>query len=85
MPDHKMELHGFCDASKVGIGAVIFIQNIELKCVTFFLVAKAKVVPKKDEHNSKLVTIPRLELCAASLDTHWRLFLIRLHYAKNEN
>lgn len=47
-PVHAMELHGFCDASQVGIAAVIYVKNLKLNTVEL-LVAKAKVVPKKDK------------------------------------
>lgn len=65
-PNHSMELHGFCDASQVGIAAVMYIKNLDLNTVEI-LVVKAKVAPKKDEKNAKSVTIPRLELAAAAL------------------
>lgn len=65
-PEHSMELHGFCDASQVGIAAVVYIKNLNLNTVEL-LVAKAKVAPKKDDKNAKSVTIPRLELAAAAL------------------
>lgn len=57
MPDHEMELHGFCDASQPAIGAVIYVKNVTLNSV-LLLVSKARVAPKKDLESSKLVTIP---------------------------
>lgn len=58
----NMQLHGFCDASEKGYGAVIYSRvkengqyRIEL------LTSKSRVAPLK------VVTIPRLELCAANL------------------
>lgn len=58
-----IELHGFCDASKIGYGACIYIRSrdknnhvfIQLSC------AKSRVAPLKE------TTIPRLELCGAQL------------------
>lgn len=58
----KIELHGFCDASKVGIGAVIYVRFIEDdKIKVQLLVSKTRVSLLKE------VKIPRLELCAADL------------------
>lgn len=66
MPNHTIELHGFCDASFVGYAAVIYLKNVELNVISL-VVAKAKVVPIKDDQHSNEITIPRLELSAAAL------------------
>ncbi|XP_066592932.1 uncharacterized protein [Prorops nasuta] len=59
----NIELHGFCDASQYGYGACIYIKTKntqgESKCQ--LLCAKSRVAPIKE------LTIPRLELCAASI------------------
>jgi hypothetical protein len=57
------QLIGFCDASEKGYGAVIYLRSVSLSediKVTFVL-AKSKVAPLK------VLTIPKLELCAALL------------------
>ncbi|KAJ8017933.1 hypothetical protein HOLleu_44355 [Holothuria leucospilota] len=57
------ELHAFADASEVGYGCVIYLRQIsadgEINCS--FVFAKARVNPLKR------ITIPRLELTAATL------------------
>ncbi|XP_055309935.1 uncharacterized protein LOC129573463 [Sitodiplosis mosellana] len=58
----EIELIGFCDASKIGYGAEIYVRcssgtNVWCNLLT----AKTKVAPVKE------LTIPRLELCAAEL------------------
>lgn len=59
----KIELHGFSDASSKGSGVVIYVRTIntigQIKVVQ--LTAKSKVAP------IKMVSIPRLELVAATL------------------
>lgn len=58
-----LELHGFCDASSDAYAAVIYMRIINkegLVCVNL-VTSKTKVSPIKQ------VTIPRLELCGASL------------------
>lgn len=62
---HRIELHGFCDASERAIGAVVYAKTIEAStgaAQVTLLVAKSKVAPTKGK-----VTLPRLELCAAVL------------------
>lgn len=62
---HSIELHGFCDASKVAYGACVFVKStnstghvsVQLLC------AKSRVAPLK------AITIPRLELCGALILT----------------
>ncbi|XP_070549159.1 uncharacterized protein [Ptychodera flava] len=57
------ELHAFADASEIGYGCVIYIRQVnangDIHCS--FVFAKARVTPLKK------VTIPRLELTAATL------------------
>ncbi|XP_039310248.1 uncharacterized protein LOC105205076 [Solenopsis invicta] len=64
IPNHKIiQIHGFCDASKAGYGACLYLrstdQNNKIHC--HLLCAKNRVAPLKT------VTIPRLELCGALL------------------
>ncbi|XP_024892895.1 uncharacterized protein LOC112468092 [Temnothorax curvispinosus] len=58
----RCELHGFCDASELGYGAVIYLRIVTRDGVGVrLLCAKSKVAPLRP------LTIPRLELCAALL------------------
>lgn len=60
---HQVQFHGFCDASQRAYGACVYIRSrmssgqvrVELLC------SKSRVTP------IKAVTLPRLELCAATL------------------
>lgn len=63
-PDANLcEMHGFADSSKFAYGAVIYLRIIKGNEVKVNLIqAKTKVSPIKP-----LLTIPRLELCAATL------------------
>lgn len=58
-----IQLHGFCDASKVGYGACLYIRSTDQqgRVVVRLACAKSRVSPLKE------ITIPRLELCAAQL------------------
>ncbi|XP_066600580.1 uncharacterized protein [Prorops nasuta] len=57
----RIELHGFCDASKLGYGACLYIRSCDgrNKTLVNLLCAKSRVAPMKE------ITIPRLELCGA--------------------
>lgn len=59
---NKVQLHGFCDASEKGYGAVLYARTkreglYQIELIT----SKSRVAPLK------ATTIPRLELCAANL------------------
>lgn len=57
----KIELHGFCDASMKAYGAAIYIRSVDSAGNVFSKLAasKSRVAPVK------ILTLPRLELCAA--------------------
>jgi hypothetical protein len=59
----KLEIHGFCDASKDAYGAVIYIRSLNATGVYHnnLLCSKSRVAPLR------ATTIPQLELCAALL------------------
>ncbi|XP_046145664.1 uncharacterized protein LOC123988949 [Osmia bicornis bicornis] len=58
----NLELHGFCDASQRAYAAAVYLRvEHEGQVRTSLVVAKTKVAPVKT------ATIPRLELCGASL------------------
>ena len=65
-PLHKVtryELHGFSDASEVAFGACVYLRAISTnnQVSTHLVCSKSRVAPLKQ------LTIPRLELCGASL------------------
>lgn len=70
--DMRADLIGFCDASENGYGAVLYVRayapNITAK--VNILCAKSRVAPMK------IVSIPRLELCAAVLMTRLIRFVL---------
>lgn len=59
----EVELHGFCDASLAGIGAVIYLRFIDNngEITISLLTSKTRVAPLRE------IKIPRLELLAADL------------------
>lgn len=59
----RIELHGFCDASKTGYGACIYIRSSDAhdRVLIRLACAKSRVAPLKE------ITIPRLELCGAQI------------------
>ncbi|XP_045463807.1 uncharacterized protein LOC123673366 [Harmonia axyridis] len=59
----SIELHGFCDASEAAYGACVFIRSIDAfgNYTCNILCAKTRVAPLKQ------ITIPKLELCGATL------------------
>lgn len=63
--DSSVELHGFCDASKDAYAAVVYIRVIDNNEIIHvnLVTSKTKVSP------IKVVSIPRLELCGATLLT----------------
>ena len=70
LPDYeRVQLHGFCDASKRGYGACLYLRSVDAKghVLIRLACAKSRVAPVSQ------VSIPRLELCGAVLLT--RLFI----------
>lgn len=61
----RIQIHGFCDASEDAYAAVIYVKTIDTdeNINVTLLTAKTKVAPLKKEK----LTIPRLELCGATL------------------
>lgn len=59
----KNNIHGFCDASEVAYGAWIYIrsEDVDGNVQTKLLCSKERVAPLKT------VTLPRLELCVATI------------------
>lgn len=63
LANDKLSLHGFCDASKHAIAAVVYsrVENPDGSFMVSIVAARTKVAPIKP------VTLPRLELCGAVL------------------
>lgn len=61
--NHRIELHGFCDASQQAMAAVIYLRSTspEEEIQTNLICSKTKIAPLKR------LTIPRLELSSAVL------------------
>lgn len=61
----EIQLHGFCDASELAYGAVIYarVRTDHNTYTTTIITSKSRVAP------IKVMTMPRLELCAANLLT----------------
>ena len=61
--DSEIQIHGFCDASILGYGCVVYVRYAtdEQQFKTTIVTGKSKVAPLK--HSS----LPRLELCGATL------------------
>lgn len=58
----EIQIHGFCDASEKGYGAVVYSRVRDQSAYrSEIIISKSRVAPLKT------TTIPRLELCAASL------------------
>uniref|UniRef100_A0A2S2P1X6 Integrase catalytic domain-containing protein n=1 Tax=Schizaphis graminum TaxID=13262 RepID=A0A2S2P1X6_SCHGA len=64
-----VELIGFADASQKGYAATVYLRVVDQSNVVkvHFIACKTKVAPLKRSNIDTLLTIPRLELCAALL------------------
>ena len=64
----SVQLHGFCDASESAYAAVVYLRMVDCSDVVHvvLVMAKTKVAPLKR------LTIPRLELCGATIVLSWR-------------
>jgi len=65
------QVHVFCDASEVGYSIVAYLRlvDIERKIHVSFVMGKTRLAPLKG------ISIPRLELCAATLGAKMALFI----------
>ncbi|XP_076856690.1 uncharacterized protein LOC143510810 [Brachyhypopomus gauderio] len=61
LSDVQREVHVFCDASEQAYGSVAYLRTVDGQGQTYlsFLLGRSRVAPKR------LLSIPRLELCAA--------------------
>lgn len=67
IPDtSEIQIHGFADASEKGYGACLYLRSSNTKGehYTTLICSKSRVAPLKK------ITLPRLELCAATLLAH---------------
>ncbi|XP_055590011.1 uncharacterized protein LOC129742175 [Uranotaenia lowii] len=64
-----VEIHGFSDAAKRAYGAAVYIRTVngDDKVSVSLLCAKSRVTPTRESGNLDDMTIPRMELRAASL------------------
>jgi Pao retrotransposon peptidase. len=72
-----IQIHGFCDASKIGYGACLYLRsrNHNQNTIVRLICAKSRVTPIKE------ITIPRAELCGAlMLATLYREVLPAFHF-----
>jgi len=78
----NLQLHGFCDSSKLAYGACIYMRSTDVnkKMYCELLCSTSKVAPLKQ------LTIPRLELCAATLlSTLYKKAIHALNLTVNES
>lgn len=68
-----VEIHGFCDASEKGYGAVVYLKVLNHEPRLHFLCSKSKVAPCRQK-----LSIPRMELCGAVLVTKLILEVIAI-------
>lgn len=62
MPESSVQIHSFCDASLSAYGACVYVRSVSGGKITVHLLcSKSRVSPLK------VLTIPKLELCAALL------------------
>lgn len=75
---NRIELHGFCDASRKGYGACIYFKSFNGKgeVSTYIYCSKSRVAPLK------VIDIHRLELCAAQLLTKVYQYVINSIHTK---
>lgn len=63
-----VELHGFSDAAKRAYGAVIYVRTVCAEGVyVSLLCSKSRIAPCSEKANKEDITIPRMELRAATL------------------
>lgn len=63
----RIQIHGFADASEKAFGAVLYVRfHTPDEIKVSLLCSRSKIAPLKNLQ-SNLVTLPRLELCAAQL------------------
>jgi len=69
---HRIEIHGFSDASMKAYGACLYMKSVseDGKVSVNLLCSKSRVAPLANSKRQKNVTLPRLELSAALLLCH---------------